>query len=179
MQQLTVMENMVSEIKVMTKMVEQDIKTMKSDINYLKVENKDLQLEVKNNNIRFKEIEDKTSNALEKITLRNADEFGEDWLGQKDIGLLFEPNLSSHQVGHMLRATGFAMKKRSKTTPTQATITRGFCRRNVNNNYDGLQWYAPKIKKSFVKYFKNKGVYEEILNAIDTKTITEIIFKIK
>jgi len=178
MQQLIEMENTMSKMTVITKLLEQEVKGIRSDVNYLKTENKDLQIEIRTIKSETTSTNDLAQLALEKVTLRNASEFGGDWLTQKDLGLMFEPNLSSHQVGNLLRSTSFAMKKKSKTTPTQCSISRGYVRRNVKENYTSWCWYAPTVKKNVIKFLQKKNVYDKFLKTTNIDELKELLITI-
>jgi len=173
--ELVKMEKMVSEMSVITKIIEHEIKNIQGDINYLKVENKDLQIEIKEVKSKISTTEENSRLALEKVTLRNSNEFGDDWLTQKDLGLMFEPSLTSHQVGKMLRKIDLAMKKRSKTTPTQKSIANGYVRRSVKENFTSWRWYSPKVKNDIIKYLNKKNVYDTFINISNQEELSNFL----
>lgn len=152
---------------------------MQGDLNFLKVENDEIKLKQRELFKRLETTESNSIKALEKITIRNENEFGNDWLGQKDLGLLYEPVISSHQMGHILRKIGMAMKNKTITTPLQKTINAGFVKRGYASNFTAWYWYADKVKNDFEKYLKKNGLYDKFLGINTEKEMEDFINNIK
>lgn len=163
MKQVVEMGKMVESMQKMVDLVSDNVKSMQSDVNYLKQENSELQNNVKVLRKDLQNTNHTALSALEKVSLRDENEFGEEWLCQKDLGLTFEPAISSHQIGNVLKSTGLAMKNRSRTTPMMRTISNGHVRRGYAKNYSSWYWYAPVFKDKFISYLKKKDLYEEFV----------------
>jgi regulator of replication initiation timing len=133
---------------------------IQSDLNYLKVENSEIKLQQKSMFQKLEKSEENSTKALEKITIRDNDNFGADWLSQKDLGMIYEPVISSRQMGTILKAIGLAMKNKKNTTPLQSTLKNGYVKRGYTA---GWCWYTDKVKSEFKKYLKNKDLYSKFL----------------
>lgn len=149
-----------------------NVLNMQGDINYLKVENEEIKLKQKDMTKKLEDSSEKATKALEKITVRGEDNFDSDWLGQKDLGLMYEPVISSKQMGNILREIGLAMKKRTITNPLQKTLKAGYAKRGYKA---GWYWYADKVKSEFEKYLKNKNIYEKFLTLNTEKEMSDFI----
>ena len=121
----------------------------------------------------------KADKALEKITFRDENSFGEDWLNQSDIGLLFEPMLTSHDVGQVLKIIGYTKKSKTQTIPYSNVIKSGKVRRGYNAKYSTWYFYSDKVKDDFIKYMQSKNLYEEFLALTSETQVKEFINKLK
>lgn len=152
------------------KLLSESTNTMQSNMLFLREQCEENRMdikEIKEVNIilkeKLEEINNTSIKALEKVTLRNENDFSSEYMNQADCGLMLEPSLSSHAVGKVLRLIGFAKKTLKTTTPYRTAINNGLAKRGYVSTYSSWFWQGEVFRDKFMDFLKLHGKYEKFL----------------
>ena len=159
-EQLSTMMGSLIEINK-TEMVrlENKLDEIDKDMKYLLTKNQDLEIKIKESMIKANDANKTAIIALEKVSIRDDSAFDEEWASQTEIGLDFEPSLSSHQVGWLLREVGLAKKLTRKITPLREAHIKDWVKRGHFTNYNAWFWRREVVKEKIIEHMKNINKY--------------------
>jgi len=151
---------------------------IQSDVNFLKVQDEDFRLNQKTMNIKVEEAHQTSIKALEKISNRDYEAFEGKWLSQKELGLSFEPVISSVRIGKILRLLGVAMKNKTRTIPTQHSLKNNIVKTGYQvGGSNTWYWDSEIIKEKFNDLLKDKNLYEDFIKLETPNEVEEFIEK--
>lgn len=100
------------------------------------------------------------------------------YVSASDLGQQFQVTVGARTIGHLLRLSGLAKAKQSKTEPLRSAIIGGHAKTTMYGDYPSYQWNPEKCIRKIEKWLDKKGVLDEFYAIEDESELMKFINKL-
>lgn len=123
------------------------------------------------------DISQEKAETLRELELKRhrAEEHRFGYVGQSDLGQIFQVSIGAKTMGKLLRLAGLVKSKSRRAEPLRSAIVNGYAKSFMYGDYPSYQWNPEKCIQRIERWLDDKGILDTFYGIDDEKELADYI----